>query len=289
MSTNQPVTALAKIKHELENPQFAEALRRVAPRAFQVDRVAKVALVAITKTPDLHACTPVSIMQALMTAAELGLDPGGALSEAYLVPYKTTCQLIIGYQGLIKLARQATPGLSVNCRVVYRGEGFEIDYAASPPFRHSIDPANPVNKDDSNIIGAYLWARWSDGDHFEWMDRTQIDANRARSRASGKGPWVTDYAEMCRKTVCRRGLKYMPKSGVRLERALEHDNEIESREPSVNGQQRGVSGTLDLLGGQAQYVCEQCGAVVSEPFAPAKSVGTFCSKDCAELATRPKD
>ncbi len=44
------------------------------------------------------------------------------------------------------------------------------------------------------------------------MTKPEIDAIRKRSRASGSGPWVTDYAEMARKTVVRRLFKYLPAS-----------------------------------------------------------------------------
>ena len=47
----------------------------------------KIALVAVSKNELLMKCSQTSILQSVMTAAQLGLDCGGALGSAYLVPF----------------------------------------------------------------------------------------------------------------------------------------------------------------------------------------------------------
>jgi hypothetical protein len=42
------------------------------------------------------------------------------------------------------------------------------------------------------------------------MTKDEVDAIRKRSKASGSGPWVTDYNEMAKKTVVRRASKKWP-------------------------------------------------------------------------------
>jgi len=44
------------------------------------------------------------------------------------------------------------------------------------------------------------------------MTREEVEAVRRRSRASGNGPWVTDWSEMAKKTVFRRLSKWLPLS-----------------------------------------------------------------------------
>jgi recombination protein RecT len=69
------------------------------------------------------------------------------------------------------------------------------------------------------LVGAYCVVRTSTGAYLtEEMDVKQLHEVRARSEAfsGGKqnkppsGPWVTDYEEMCRKTVVKRASKYWP-------------------------------------------------------------------------------
>jgi hypothetical protein len=61
------------------------------------------------------------------------------------------------------------------------------------------------------------------------MTRKQVDAHRRRSKSSGSGPWVTDYAAMAKKTVIKQVLKLCPAS-TDLVRALEIDTAHEMGE-----------------------------------------------------------
>ena len=44
------------------------------------------------------------------------------------------------------------------------------------------------------------------------LAKAEVDAIRNRSRSGKSGPWQTDYNEMMRKTVVRRGVKYLSMS-----------------------------------------------------------------------------
>ena len=44
------------------------------------------------------------------------------------------------------------------------------------------------------------------------LARAEVDGIRARSKASGNGPWVSDYEAMAKKTVIRRVFPYLPVS-----------------------------------------------------------------------------
>ena len=63
------------------------------------------------------------------SADELGLEPGGALGEGYLVPYGSTCQFIPGYRGLIALARRSGQIVSLEAHVVHQHDTFKIGRA----------------------------------------------------------------------------------------------------------------------------------------------------------------
>src|SRR5690606_30662561 len=67
---------------ERMKPQIARAL----PKHMDPDRLARIATTVLRQTPQLGQCTPESLLGALMTCAQLGLEPG-PLGHAYLVPY----------------------------------------------------------------------------------------------------------------------------------------------------------------------------------------------------------
>jgi len=198
-----------------------EAMAMVLPKHLTADRMIKVALVAANKTPALLSCTPESVLQSVMGAAQLGLDCGGALGHAYLVPYGNQCQLILGYRGMIDLARRSGQIQSIEARVVWENDEFDVSYAIDGvQLRHR--PA--LDKEPGDLRLVYAVAVLKDGGvQFELMSRAQIDAVKRRSRSGNSGPWMTDYPEMARKTVVKRLFKYLPVS-IEIAEATEADS-----------------------------------------------------------------
>ena len=80
-----------------------------------------------------------------------------------------------------------------------------------------------------------MWAELNDGAKvFEVMSIKEINAIRARSKSKTSGPWFTDFAEMCRKTVVRRGTKYLPKS-IEMRQAMELEDTAYNDQPKLVG------------------------------------------------------
>lgn len=183
-------------------------IEEVAPKHLSPDRLMRVALMTISRTPKLAECTPHSLLNAFMTATQLGLEVGGVLGEAYLVPYKTEATFILGYRGMINLARRSGQIISIEAQVVREGDLFDFEYGLEMRFRHQ-----PKAEVDQPITHAWALARFRDGGHqLDVMTIRDIEAIRKRSRSSTNGPWVTDFAEMAKKTVVRRLCKYLPLS-----------------------------------------------------------------------------
>lgn len=231
-----PKGPLATIRDLLERarPKLAE----VTPKHLTPDRLIRVAIAAAGRTPELLKCTPASLLNSVMQAAQVGLEPGSALGEAYLVPYGGTCQLIIGYRGLISLARRSGQIASIEAHVVHANDKFTCRYGLDAKLEHEPDwSGNP-----GELVAVYAIARLKDGGtQLEVMTRAQVDGIRTRSKASGSGPWVTDYAEMARKTAVRRLAKYLPLS-IEMAEALAIDDASESADileiPAASGGDR---------------------------------------------------
>jgi recombination protein RecT len=188
----------------LGKAEFGKAIRG----AITPDLLIRATLTYAQKNPGVFKCTRESIAKCLLDCAALGLLPDGTLGTAYLVPYKTTCTLIIGYRGLIELARRSGQLTSIEAHVVLEGDEFRCEFGLEPVLKHvpRIDGGA-----DRKVVAAYAIAHFKDGGHHaEVMSKTDVDAIRNRSRAGGNGPWVTDYAEMAKKTVVRRLMKYLP-------------------------------------------------------------------------------
>ncbi len=175
-----------------------------------VERFTRVVLTAVRTTPKLLECDPISLLAAVMQAAQLGLEPGGALGHCYFVPYAGKVQFQLGYRGMIELARRSGNIQSICAQVVHENDLFEYEYGLHENLRHV-----PAKGERGKPTHYYAYAMLKDGGHqFEVMTAGDVEKIRQRSKAKDSGPWITDYEEMGRKTPTRKLFKYLP---VRVE------------------------------------------------------------------------
>lgn len=214
----QKETTTGTLKTLLE--QRRDSIAQLIPRHLSADRLMKVALNCVGKTPTLQLCSPVSLLQCVITAAELGLEPGGALGHAYLVPFGKVATLIIGYRGFIQLMRNSGQLSSIRAVVVHEKDVFKLREGIEQTIKH--EPF--LDGEPGPLKYVYCVAKLKDGSvQIEVMTRAQVDGIRARSRSGSSGPWQTDYEEMAKKTVVRRIAKYLPMS-AEMEKAIDLDN-----------------------------------------------------------------
>lgn len=199
----------------------SKAIASLVPEHLTPERLMRVAVNCVSKTPGLQQCTPSSLLNCVLAAAEVGLEPGGVLGQFYLVPFGQVCTPIIGYRGLLELARRTGQIASIRAVVVHQKDVFEVSEGIEQTIVHKPSLAEAPGP----LVFVYAVAKLKDGSiQVEVMSKAQVDAVRARSRAGNNGPWVTDYDEMAKKTVFRRLAKWLPLASERFEKALELDN-----------------------------------------------------------------
>jgi len=200
-----------------------EKIAEIMPKHVTVKRLCKTALLAINKSPKLLDCDRTSLMQALMTAGELGLDVSGTLGAAYLIPYGKQCTLQIGYRGLLQLARRSGAISSIEAHCVYEHDTFNVEFGLDAKLEH-----RPNYKGDRGaMVMVYAIARMKDGTtQFDVMTKADVDKIKNKSKAGRSGPWVDFYDEMAKKTITKRLCKYLPLS-PELEKATIAEAESE--------------------------------------------------------------
>ena len=182
-------------------------IARALPKHMDADRLARIAITVIKQTPKLGQCDPISLVGALMTCSQLGLEPG-PLGEAYLVPFGQQVTFIPGYRGLIKLAWQSGMLETISANVVYEHDQFDYELGLNADMTHK-----PARGDRGKATDVYAVAKFKSGGYvFDVMSVTDVEAIRKRSRSSGNGPWVTDWDAMAKKTVIKRLMKFLPLS-----------------------------------------------------------------------------
>ena len=189
--------------------QIAKAL----PSVITPDRFTRIVLSAISANPKLGDTTPESFLGAMMTAAQLGVEPNTPLGQAYLLPYWNSkkkcfeCQFQLGYKGMIDLAYRSGEVSTIQAQVVYENDKFNFSYGLEPKLEHV-----PATSDRGDAVYVYAVFRTKDGGFgFEVMSMDDVRSHAAKySKSFNNGPWQTNFEEMAKKTVLKKVLKYAP-------------------------------------------------------------------------------
>lgn len=226
--------------------QMRPEIERALPKHMDADRIARLALTAIRQTPKLAQTDPQSFCAALLTASALGLEPG-LNGETYLVPYGRECQLIIGYQGMVKLFWQHPLAKHIDAQAVYENDEFDYAYGLDPYLTHK-----PAIGDRGEVVAYYAVASLTTGAKvFTVASADEVKKLRGgKVGSSGNIPDPMRWME--RKTMIRQLVKMLPKSTM-LQNAVAVD-EAKGRDLAAHKIPEAIAG----------------GAGVSDAIAPAE-------------------
>lgn len=202
--------------------KMAPRMAEVLPKHMDMNRMSRIALTTIRTNPKLLECAVPSLMGAVMQAVQLGLEPG-LLGHCYILPYKREATFIIGYKGMIDLARRSGHIQSIYAHAVHENDEFEYELGLHPKLEH-----RPSHGDRGAFIGAYAVAHFKDGGYqMEFMPKSEIEKRRKRSASanSSYSPWSSDYEEMAKKTVVRYMFKYLPIS-IEVQTQVQQDEVV---------------------------------------------------------------
>jgi len=231
MTTSKQIQNKPIIAQYLE--QYKSQIASALPRHMTADRMARIVLTEVRKVPKLLKCNPASLFGAVVQASQLGLEPGSALGHCYLIPYGKDVNLIIGYQGMIDLARRSGQIVSIEARAVYGADEFSFEFGLHSDLIHK--PAMAEPKERGGITHFYAVAKLQGGG-VQWDVMSKFEVNEVRDGSTGyksskrygkESPWDTHYQQMGKKTVIRRLFKYLPVS-VELRTAINIDEMADS-------------------------------------------------------------
>ncbi len=212
-----------------------QAIKSVLPKHLTPERMLRMAFTSITMNPKLARCSQLSLMNAVVEASVIGLEIGGPLGLAHLVPFKNErtkqleVQLIPDYKGLIELMYKSSMVRSVTAHPVYQADVFDYEYGVNQTLKHK-----PEDNDRGRLTHAYCIVFFiTGGVDFEVVDQKIADAAKSKSAAknSSHSPWnkPDEVHNMWVKTAVKRISKRVPKSPD-LQKAVQLDNVAESGE-----------------------------------------------------------
>lgn len=217
-----PLRQVQSVKELLMNDNAKGQLAAVAAKHMNPERMMRVVANAIRTTPKLQQCEPISFLGALMQCAALGLEPNTVLGHAYMIPFDnkrkgiTEVQVVVGYKGLIDLARRSGHITSISANIHYSDdELWEYEEGTEATLRHRPGPQ------EGKKLHAYAIAKFKDGGHayvvLPWRHVMKVrDGSQGYQTAIRYGkkdtPWITHEDAMAMKTAVRALSKYLPLS-----------------------------------------------------------------------------
>lgn len=199
----------------------------------------RAALLQVSMTPALQQCDKLSVVQAVMQAASLGLMVGGPTGEAALVPRrvggKMAAVLTPMVRGLVALAQRSKTVVAIPAHPVYKGDKFAVRLGSELTIQHEPDLSRKgqIDADVTHVYAIVITPSGYRDPH--WMTRDEVEEVRAVSSSKDKGPWVDWWMDMALKTVVKRATKRYDLS-PEFRSAVELDNRFETgriNEPSM--------------------------------------------------------
>lgn len=192
----------------------------------------------------------VSLRDAIIQVAAVGITLNPAHQYAYLVPMDKEITLFISYRGLIKVATDTGSIKWARADVVYQNDTFNYYGPAREP-EHICNPFS----DRGEPIGVYCIAKTADNDILcDVMSEEEIQKIKSKSKsATGNkpqySPWNQWPDEMRKKAIIKRASKTWPKTErhEQLDTVIEHINEKEGIDFTPKGQVTGDPLDVDLM------------------------------------------
>lgn len=202
-TTLSPVAQFSGFMDKVK-PQLALAL----PKHLTADRMARLAMTAFSTSPKLQECDPMTIAASIMTAGQLGLEPG-VNGAGYLIPYGKTCTFVPGWKGLVDLVSRSGRG-TVFTGVIFKDQQYTFTDGA----RRDLIIHNETELEAAeDITHAYAigWVKDSSMPVIELWTVGKIRKHRDKYNKVGKMHYsYRDWEMYCRKVPLLQVLKYMP-------------------------------------------------------------------------------
>lgn len=206
-----------------------KSLQSVVPKHVTAERLARVGLFAINRDKKLLECSPASIVEAIMRAAQLGFEVNDGTGRAWMVPrfskrHGMQATYMTGAAGYAELLHRSGQVKMVYSHAVFEGDQFSYKLGLHKDLEH----VPRGNKNPAQLTHAYGVIHLLNGGYdFVVLTREDIERARAKSSSPNNGPWMTDYEAMACKTALIRVAKYAPKS-AEVVQALTFDHEADS-------------------------------------------------------------
>lgn len=191
-------------------------MQMALPRHITPERMARLCFTSIKSNPKLLKSTRESFLGAVMTACQLGLEPG-VMGQCWIIPYYNSiakaqiATFVPGWRGLLDLVKR-TERASASTRGVFDGDEFDFAFGDRPFVHHR--PGKHFG--DEKALSHTYAVGWTNGCEYPEIDVWDIDRVwRHRNKINKVGDSHYSYAypeQYARKVPLLQVIKYLPTS-----------------------------------------------------------------------------
>jgi phage RecT family recombinase len=198
MTEQKAIAPYTKLKNVIQSDnvkeRFQDILKDNAP-SFLASL-----LTVATSNKALLNCDPSTLLTAAAKAAILRLPIEQSLGFAYIVPYGSKAEFVLGYKGMIQMALRTSMYEAINATEIYEGEEIVEDRLTG-----EIEINGQRNGDE--VIGFAAYFRLKNGfEKYIYMgveDMHKHAKKYSKSYGNKSSAWSTDFGAMGKKTVLR--------------------------------------------------------------------------------------
>jgi recombination protein RecT len=228
-------TALEVAGEPAVRKPFRETVERMRPELVKslrddaaVDILTRHYMTAIRLNPQLMECSQDSLLAALLLSAQVRMEPG-PLGHVYLVPYKRECVWMLGYTGILELARRSERVGALKATVVWDCDTYTAPWENERGLHYELRPGPEEERGDRVGVLTTWKERVGSTWHPQARDIPRSRIERARNASvlgsRGQGMWATDETAAWAKTgvrAVRAWLPLSPDAGY----AMQHDEAV---------------------------------------------------------------
>lgn len=214
-------TPLQTIPEWIESlgPQIAMAL----PKDWNKETMVAAVINAMRTNPNLAppTCTRISLLCAVLTAAQLGLRPNTPMGQCYIIPYfnskirRYEAQFQLGYKGILEMGYRSDTITEIYAEKVKKGDDIDWQKGTEKYIHHREHPDKwEFDKNGELIITHYyaIYKTTKGGMAFVIWTKDMIMQHKNRyspaSRKDAFSPWSSAEDLMAQKTVLKDVMRY---------------------------------------------------------------------------------
>lgn len=225
----------------LSDPKIQAGLAAVAGKFMTKDRLLRLLINCVKKTPKLLECDPETVLGAMMTSCALGLEPNTVQQQAFLIPYErrtkkgdkwitvVDCQFQVGARGFVTLAYRSPEILLLDAAAVHDGDHFKHRRGSNAFLEYET-----ALKDRGPLLASFSYVRLKNGAELSLVlpldeilkirgrsetfraltlkvQNAQDEAERRKAQAKlDETPWVMWEDDMATKSAIKKHAKALP-------------------------------------------------------------------------------